>query len=141
MSAVVPPLKPDSSSVPQPVRWNVTEFHNMKEHGVFRGQWVHLIKGQIIEEHHHDPTDPSPRPLRWTRGQYDLLGKLGFLNNRRVELINGEIYEMSPINWPHVLGVRKSADVLRMGFNGVAWVSEQAPLAAGPSAPQPDVAV
>lgn len=141
MSAAKPLPIHESSPNPHPMRWNVTEYHNMKEHGVFRGQWVFLINGQILEQHHKHPTDPNPRPLRWNQEQYRLAGKLGAFDSRRVELVNGEIYEMSPINWPHVLGVRKTADTLRPVFNGVAWVSEQAPLAANGSDPQPDVAV
>jgi Uma2 family endonuclease len=139
MSAV--PLPNPNSPGPHPILWNVTEYHNMKEHGVFRGQWVFLINGQIFEQHHKHPTDPHPRPFRWTREQYRLLVKLGFLDNRRVELVYGVIYEMSPINWPHVLGIRKTADILRVVFAGTAWVNEQSPLAADASDPQPDVAV
>jgi Uma2 family endonuclease len=133
--------KPDQPTGTRPVLWTVTEFHNMKEHGILRGQWTHLINGRIYEEHHNDPVHPGPRFIRWTREQYYRLGELGFFNGRRVELIRGEIVEMSPINWPHVVGIRKTADVLRMVFAGIAWVSEQAPLAGDDSDPQPDVAV
>ncbi len=141
MSAAMPLPKPDLPTGPHLVRWDVTEFHNMKEHGIFRGQWVFLIKGELFEQHHKHPSDPNPRPFRWTREQYRMLGKLGFLDNRRVELINGEIHEMSPINWPHVLGIRNTADALRVVFVGIAWVSEQSPIAVSISYPQPDVAV
>ncbi|QJW97879.1 hypothetical protein FTUN_5459 [Frigoriglobus tundricola] len=47
---------------------------------------------------------------------------------------------MSPINWPHVVGCRKTAVLLEQVFAGVARVSRnEQPLALEESDPQPDV--
>jgi Uma2 family endonuclease len=82
------------------------------------------------------------RPWRWTREQYYRLGELGFFQGKRVERIRGEIIEMSPINWPHVVGCRKTAICLEQAFAGIAWVSRnEQPLALTESDPQPDVIV
>jgi Uma2 family endonuclease len=84
----------------------------------------------------------TPRPFRWTREQYYRLGELGFFNGKRVERIRGEIIEMSPIGWPHVVGCRKTAELLERVFAGVAWVSRgEQPIALADSDPQPDVVV
>jgi Uma2 family endonuclease len=84
---------------------------------------------------------PSPHPFLWTRDQYMSLGKLGLFNGRRVELIKGEIFEMSPKGWPHVVGCRKTAEVLEKVFAGIGWVARQEPLATVDSEPEPDVSV
>src|SRR3954467_8520532 len=86
------------------------------------------------------PTRPD-RPFRFTREQYYELGSLGYFDQKRVELIFGEIVEMSPINWPHVVGCRKTAERLEHVFAGVAWVSRAEPIDLTHSDPQPDVAV
>jgi len=78
---------------------------------------------------------------KWTREQYYKLGELGFFQDKRVELIFGEIFEMSPINWPHVVGCRKTAVLLERAFAGIAWVGRGEPIDLGDSDPQPDVAV
>ncbi|AMV23925.1 hypothetical protein VT84_05990 [Gemmata sp. SH-PL17] len=84
----------------------------------------------------------APRPFRFTREQYYRLGELGFFADTRVERIRGEIIEMSPINWPHVVGCRKTALALERVFAGAAWVSRnEQPLALAESDPQPDVMV
>lgn len=83
----------------------------------------------------------TDRPFRFTREQYHRMGDLGFFQDRRVELIFGEVVEMSPINWPHVVGCRKTAEVLERAFAGVAWVGRGDPIDLAPSEPQPDVAV
>jgi Uma2 family endonuclease len=83
----------------------------------------------------------GPRPMRWTREQYYTLGELGFFNGRRVELIKGEIIEMSPKGWPHVVGCRKTAEVLEKAFAGIGWVARQEPLGTVDSEPEPDVSV
>ena len=83
----------------------------------------------------------ADRPFRFTREQYHRMGDLGFFQDRRVELIFGEVVEMSPINWPHVVGCRKTAEVLERAFAGVAWVGRGDPIDLAPSEPQPDVAV
>ncbi|VTS03032.1 Uncharacterized protein conserved in cyanobacteria OS=Rubidibacter lacunae KORDI 51-2 GN=KR51_00014660 PE=4 SV=1: Uma2 [Gemmata massiliana] len=87
----------------------------------------------------------SERSRRLTREQYYELGNRGFFDGKRVELIFGEVVEMSPINWPHALGVGLVTDVLRVAFAPGYWVNVQQPfsvlgLAFG-SEPQPDVAV
>ena len=82
-----------------------------------------------------------PRPLRWTREEYHALGKLGLFNGRRVEFINGEIFEMSPKGWPHVVGCRKTAEILEKAFAGIGWVARQEPLGTVDSEPEPDVSV
>ena len=92
-----------------------------------------------------NPPPPSERPRRLTREQYYELGNRGFFDGKRVELIFGEVVEMSPINWPHVLGVRLVTDALATTFAIGYWLNVQQPfsvpgLAFG-SEPQPDVAV
>lgn len=82
---------------------------------------------------------PVPRPL--TREQYYELGRQGYFDGRRVELIFGEVIEMSPINWPHVVGCRKTAELLETVFAGVAWIGRNDPLDLTHSDPQPDVSV
>ena len=90
------------------------------------------------------PPPIPPRPFRFTRDQYLELDRLGYFNHKRVELIYGEIIEMSPVNWPHALGVKLVADALAAAFGG-HWVSSQQPFwipnTAPASLPQPDVAV
>ncbi|MCI0705571.1 MAG: Uma2 family endonuclease [Planctomycetia bacterium] len=86
------------------------------------------------------PTHPN-RPFRFTREQYYKLGELGFFDGKRVELIRGEIIEMSPINWPHVLGTSKVGDALRAAFAGIGSVIEQGPHPTDDSDPIPDVRV
>jgi Uma2 family endonuclease len=87
------------------------------------------------------PSPVGPRPWKWTREQYYKLGETGIFNGRRVELINGEILEMSPIGWPHSLAKALVVDTLRAAFASGYWVSEQSPVQAVASDPQPDVAV
>jgi Uma2 family endonuclease len=80
--------------------------------------------------------------MHWTRDQYYRLGELGFFDGKRVERIRGEIIEMSPIGWPHVVGCRKTAELLERVFAGVAWVSRsEQPICLPDSDPQPDVMV
>jgi Uma2 family endonuclease len=86
------------------------------------------------------PTRPD-RPFRFTREQYYEMGKLGYFDGKRVELIFGEVVEMSPINWPHVVGCRKTAELMEQVFAGVAWVGRADPINLTHSDPQPDVAV
>jgi hypothetical protein len=86
------------------------------------------------------PTRPE-RPFRFTREQYREMGRRGFFDGKRVELIFGEVVEMSPINWPHVVGCRKTAELLERVFAGVAWVGRADPINLTHSDPQPDVAV
>src|SRR5207244_13219170 len=91
------------------------------------------------------PAVDGPKPVKWTREQYHKLGELGFFDRKRVELIRGEIVEMSPINWPHSLGVRLVEDALARVFATNYWLSIQQPLVVTGgtpgSEPQPDVAV
>jgi Uma2 family endonuclease len=141
MSAAKPLPKPDPPAGPRPVIWTVTEFHNMKEHGILRGQWTHLINGRIYEEHHGDPIAPGPRFIRWTREQYYRLGELGFFRNRRVQLLRGEIIEMSPQGWRHFTAITVAARALETAFGPGFFVRQQGPLALGSEEPEPDVAV
>jgi Uma2 family endonuclease len=91
------------------------------------------------------PAGVGPRPWKWTREQYYKLGELGFFDGKRVELIFGEIIEMSPISWPHALGVGLASDALTLAFATGFWISVQQPLSIPGSVPgsepQPDVAV
>ncbi|MBY0459711.1 MAG: Uma2 family endonuclease [Gemmataceae bacterium] len=86
-----------------------------------------------------------PFPNRLTREQYYDLGRRGVFDGLRVELIFGRVVVMSPINWPHTLGVGLVTDALRAAFATGHWVNVQPPLtvpATSPvSEPQPDVAV
>ena len=90
------------------------------------------------------PTRPD-QPFRFTREQYYKLGQFGFFDGKRVELVYGEVVEMSPINWPHALGVTLVSDALARAF-GTSYfihVQQSFPIPASPLglAPQPDVAV
>ncbi len=91
------------------------------------------------------PPPVPPRPFRFTREQYYELDRLGYFNHTRVELIYGEIVEMSPVNWPHAMGVGLVAEVLSVAFGSGYWVSSQQPFwipnTAPASLPQPDAAV
>lgn len=86
----------------------------------------------------------SPQP-KLTREQYYKLGKQGVFDGKRVELIRGEIVEMSPINRPHAVGTRLTADALEAVFVSGYYVDTQQPFsvpnAAPGSEPQPDVMV
>jgi Uma2 family endonuclease len=89
---------------------------------------------------------PIPaRPFRFTREQYYEMDKLGYFNHKRVELLYGEIVEMSPINWPHRLGVGLVARALASAFATGFFIDVQQsfPIPNSPLglAPQPDVAV
>ena len=87
-------------------------------------------------------TVPPSRPFRFSREQYFRLGELGFFDGKRVERIRGEIVEMSPINWPHVVGCRKTGQLLEAAFAGIGWVSRyEQPIALADSDPQPDLMV
>ncbi|MGL6095062.1 MAG: Uma2 family endonuclease, partial [Fimbriiglobus sp.] len=81
----------------------------------------------------------DPKRFRFTRDEYYRLGELGFFRTKRVELIRGEIVEMSPKGWPHVVAVRKTADVLDAAFAGIGWVARQEPVNLTDSEPEPDV--
>ncbi len=87
------------------------------------------------------PKGAGPKPWRWTREQYHRLGELGLFDGKRVELVRGEIVEMSPINWPHVVGTSKVGDALRATFASVGRVIEQGPHPMADSDPIPDVRV
>jgi hypothetical protein len=88
------------------------------------------------------PPSPNGRRFRFTREQYYRLGELGFFKGKRVERIRGEIVEVSPINWPHVVGCRKTAELLEKVFAGAGWVSRNdQPIALADSDPEPDVMV
>lgn len=142
MSAtVVPTTAAAKPAHPEPFRWNVDQFHQLIEHGVFRGQHVMLVHGRVLEQHHGDPSSLDPRPLRWTREQYHKAGELGFFDGLQVQLVGWEVYVMSPKGWPHVVGSRKVAEWLERAFAGVAWVSRQEPIAVGGQEPEPDAAV
>lgn len=89
-----------------------------------------------------DALPPRPGvPFRFTREQYYEMGRQGFFNDRRVERIHGEIVEMSPISWPHALGVTKTGGRLQAVFAGVAWINYGNPIPTDDSDPQPDVMV
>jgi Uma2 family endonuclease len=91
---------------------------------------------------------PPPAPLRrfrFTREQYYELDRLGYFDHKRVELIYGEIIEMSPVNWPHSLSVKRVLRALDAAFAPGHWTTSQQPFwipnTAPESLPQPDVAV
>src|SRR5829696_4016464 len=75
------------------------------------------------------PASAGPKPWKWTREQYYKLGALGFFDGKRVELIRGEVMEMSPINWPHTIGIRLVSDALALAFATGHWLNVQQPLA------------
>lgn len=86
-----------------------------------------------------------PRPFRFTLAQYADMSRQGYFDRRNVELIYGEIIEMSPISWPHALGVglvsRALTDVFASGFFVHTQLAFPIPNEPVGSAPQPDVAV
>ena len=88
--------------------------------------------------------NPPPKPPL-TREQYYELGRQGYFDGKRVELIRGEVIEMSPINWPHALGIGLVSDALTPVFSSGFWLNLQQPLhipgTTPGSEPQPDVAV
>jgi Uma2 family endonuclease len=88
-----------------------------------------------------NPPPAPPRPFRFTREQYYEMGRRGYFDGKRVELIFGEVVEMSPIDWPHVVGCRKVAELMEWVFAGVAWVGRADPVDLAHSDPQPDVDV
>lgn len=130
---------------PNPFPFTREQYYRMGELGFFDGKRVELIFGEVIEQYPDDPGDPSPRPFRFTPAQYYQLGDLGFFDGKRVEFVRGEIVEMSPINWPHALGVGLVTDAMMAAFANGFWVSTQQPFAIAGwspgSLPQPDVAV
>lgn len=91
------------------------------------------------------PPPAPPRPFRFTREQYYEMGRRGYFDGKRVELIYGEIVEMSPINWPHALGVDLVVSALARAFaTGYTVRSQQPfPIPNGKpgTEPQPDAAV
>jgi Uma2 family endonuclease len=92
------------------------------------------------------PPAPTPsRRFRFTREQYHDMGRRGYFDGKRVELIFGEVREMSPINWPHALGVGLVTDAVMAAFANGFWFNIQQPFAVPGgkpgSEPQPDVAV
>lgn len=87
-------------------------------------------------------TPPPVRPIRFTREDNIRLAELGFFEGKRVERIRGEVVEMSPNDWAHVVGCRKTGEVLEAVFAGVGWVSRgDQPIALADSDPEPDVLV
>ena len=86
-------------------------------------------------------TSGRPQQWKWTLVEYRKLGKTGFFDGRRVQLIFGEVVEMGKQGWPHVVGCRKTADILRRVFAGTGWINEQSPFPHDNSEPEPDVAV
>ena len=89
------------------------------------------------------PAAPAggPAPWRWTRADYHRLGDLGFFAGKRVQLVRGEVVQMSPIGWPHSLGVKRVTRAVEAVFGTTGWVNVQSPLRLGDSEPEPDVAV
>ena len=87
------------------------------------------------------PPAAGPARWRWSRADYHRLGDLGFFAGRRVQLVRGEVVQMSPIGWPHKVGVGNTADILKELFAGRAFVDVQGPIPVGDSEPEPDVAV
>lgn len=85
---------------------------------------------------------PPARPIRFSREDYFRLAAIGFFEGKRVERIRGEVVEMSPTDWAHVVGCRKTGEVLEAVFAGVGWVSRgDQPIALADSDPEPDVLV
>jgi Uma2 family endonuclease len=91
------------------------------------------------------PPPVPPGSGRITRERYYEMGKLGHFDGKRVELIFGEVVEMSPIGWPHAIGVDLVSEVLKVVFATGHWIRMQQPFTVPGvkvgSEPQPDVAV
>ena len=89
---------------------------------------------------HRTEWDEVVKTFRWTRETFRRMATHGLFPGR-VELVRGEVFEMTPVNWPHVVARSKTADRLRDLFSGVGWVNEQSPMPILESEPEPDVAV
>lgn len=83
---------------------------------------------------------PARRPLK--RVEYDQLVALGSFGEERLELLFGELVSMSPQNEVHALLTFRFGKALTFLLAGKADVRCHSPIvAAGESAPEPDVAV
>ncbi|HEY3109905.1 MAG TPA: Uma2 family endonuclease [Chloroflexota bacterium] len=80
---------------------------------------------------------------RWTRDEYYRMAEAGvFKRGERVELIDGEVTVMAPQNEPHMVATTLAAEALRDAFGRGFHVRVQGPMTlAGPTEPEPDVAV
>src|SRR5690349_14566373 len=80
---------------------------------------------------------------RFSVDAYHKMGEAGiFDEDDRVELIDGEIIEMSPVNWPHIIGVDMLNMLLAPALVGRAVVRVQSPVYLDESTePLPDLTV
>lgn len=84
----------------------------------------------------------EPKPHLWSVEEYHRMTEMGFFDGQRVELIEGEVIEMSAMGRPHVIALRRTADLLEVVFADGWFVQTQAPLHFGKrSEPEPDIAV
>jgi len=128
--------------------WTKEEYYRLGDLGLFQGQKVELLAGEIWIQYPRDHKAPElpypseePHPRLWTKAEYYRLADLGFFLGQKAELLGGEIMVTSPQNWPHSSAVDAAADMLRQSWAG-AWVREQAPLDLGlVIEPEPDVSV
>ena len=58
MPSVAPPPPARTQAVPRPLKWTVTQFHDLCERGYFEGRRASLIHGTIFEE---GPMNPPHR--------------------------------------------------------------------------------
>ncbi|HEY1065231.1 MAG TPA: Uma2 family endonuclease, partial [Pirellulales bacterium] len=120
-------------------RWTGDEYRRIAELGLFRGQKVELLDGEVFQQH----GDREPDRRRWTREEYQQIAALGLFEGQRVERLDGEIVQhMSPQGAAHAQAVSKSLIALMRVFASGFVVRSQMPLALGLSAdPEPDLAV
>lgn len=120
---------------PHPFRFNVTQYYKMGELGFFDDTRVELIDGRVIVKY-------VAEPFRYTREQYRRMGEAGFFDGARVQLLDGEIVQMSPMGGAHAVAIMLAGSVLQRVFGPEYSIRTQLPLSlAGPSDPEPDVAV
>jgi Uma2 family endonuclease len=116
-------------------RWNVDEYHRLKQSGFFGEERVELLAGLIWH-----PEEPDAR--RWTREEYYKLGEMGFFDDGRVELLDGRIWTLPPQKTPHFTALRRTTEALEELFGAGHEVRPQGPFAlANGSEPEPDILV
>lgn len=115
-------------------RFNVDEYHRMRDLGILPERGVELIEGRIVLA--------GGRPWRFDVDDYHWLAEAGILaEDDRVELINGEIIDMTPAGSRHAACVSRLTRLL-VARVGDAIVRVQDPLRVwGPTEPEPDLTV
>ncbi len=129
------PVRPIGASQAGLRRWNLAEYHRLKQSLFFGEERVELLDGLIWH-----PEEASPR--RWTREEYYRLGEMGFFDGERVELLDGRIWRLPPQGTPHFTAVRRTTEALEALFGPRYEIRPQGPLILPDSSePEPDILV